>query len=59
MIWKLKELRQGDLPQTEKNGLWIPARPENWKYRSWLERLKEAWAVFTGRCEAFTWEDEA
>lgn len=58
MIWSLKELR-GNMPQAEINGEWVPARPLNWKYRTFIERLKEAWAVFSGRCEAFTWpEDE-
>lgn len=33
----------------------VLARPENWKYRTYIQRLKEAWAVFSGKADAFTW----
>lgn len=56
MIWDLKNLqvsKNGDF--TERNGVWIPARPENWKHRTFFEKVKESWAVFTGKAEAFKW----
>lgn len=33
-------------------GKWVIARPINYKYRSIKQRIKEAWAVFTGEAEA-------
>jgi len=33
-------------------GKWVIARPINYKYRSITQRIKEAWAVFTGEAEA-------
>ena len=36
---------------------WVPARPINWKYRSLRQRIREAWAVFAGKAEAFTWPE--
>ncbi len=34
------------------DGKKVVARPINYKYRSLRERLRDAWWVFTGRCEA-------
>lgn len=39
------------------NERWVPARPINWKCRTWRERLREAWLVFKGRADAFTWPE--
>lgn len=39
----------------EINGQWVPARPINHRYRSLCERFKDAWAVFTGKADVFTW----
>lgn len=36
----------------EINGKWVIARPVNYKCRTLFERIKEAWAVFTGKAEA-------
>ena len=58
MIWKLEQLQRNDT-EVCINGRWVPARPINWKHRSLRQRLKEAWAVFVGKAEAFVWpEDE-
>jgi hypothetical protein len=38
----------------EIDGKWVLARPINWKCRTLSERIKEAWAVFTGKAEAIT-----
>jgi hypothetical protein len=36
---------------------WVPSRPINWKYRSLSEKIREAWAVFTGRADCFIWPE--
>lgn len=57
-MWKLYDLvRSAKENLVFTNGVWVPARPINWKYRSISERLREAWAVFTGKAEAFTWPE--
>ena len=56
MIWSLKDLFE-HRTQVEINGRWVPARPLNWKLRSWQERFRDAWAVFTGRAAAFRWPE--
>jgi hypothetical protein len=57
-MWTMKDLfKHASGCSTERNGKWVPARPINFKYRSILSRLKEAWAVFTGKADAFTWPE--
>lgn len=58
-MWKLKSLQDPEMPQTEINGKWVPARPENFKkkYLSLRKRIKYAWEVFQCRAEAFTWPE--
>jgi len=59
MIWTLENLiKSASSTQTEKDGKWVPSRPINWKYRTLPEKIKEAYAVFTGKAEAFTWPDQ-
>ena len=41
----------------EINGKWVPSRPINSSCRSFIEKFKEAWAVYVGRAEAFTWPE--
>ena len=41
----------------EINGKWVPARPLNHKLRSLRQRWSEAWAVFTGKADVFTWPE--
>ena len=36
---------------------WVPARPINWKHRTFKHKLQEAWAVYSGKAEAFTWPE--
>jgi hypothetical protein len=31
---------------------WVILRPINYRYRSIIQRLYDAWLVFTGKCEA-------
>ena len=54
-IWRLEDLCCHDVPMACIDGKWVPARPINYRYRILKERLKEAYAVFTGRADAFTW----
>lgn len=35
--------------------VWIPARPLNEDYRSFWQRLQEAYKVFAGNASAITW----
>ena len=55
MIWNLKELMENKSRVEINKNEWIPARPINWKYRSFREKLCEAWMVFTGKTESFRW----
>lgn len=57
-MWTLKQLCDKDIPMICINDKWVPARPINWKYRSIFEKLKEAWAVWTGKADAFAWPEE-
>lgn len=54
----LKELVMWDTT-TEINGKWVPARPLNVKkgYATISDRIKDAWAVFTCKAEAFKWPE--
>jgi len=42
---------------TEINGNWVPSRPINYKCRTFMEKVEECWAVWTGRAEPFTWPE--
>lgn len=41
--------------QAEINGKWGPARPEG--LYSFVERVRLAWGVFTGRLDTVTWPE--
>jgi len=58
-MWTLKQLQDSNVPMAYINNKWIPARPLNTKkeYLSVWKRIKRAWAVFTGRADAFTWPE--
>ncbi len=54
-MWTLERLLQSsNTILTNINDRWVPARPLNYKYDSLRTRLRDAWAVFTGKAEAFT-----
>lgn len=57
MIYQIEDL-VATAPHTlvEKDGSYVFARPDNWRYRNLIERIKEAWMVFTGKADAITWE---
>jgi len=56
-MWMLKELQDKNMPMTCINGKWIPARPINYKCRTLKQRIKEAYAIFIGKAEAFVWPE--
>jgi hypothetical protein len=57
-MWTLRDLIDHcNSNRTEIHGKWVPARPINWKHRTMIQRLKEAWAVFVGKAEPFTWPE--
>jgi len=41
--------------QIEIEGKWYYARPENYKYMTLFERIKDAWLVFVGKADAAIW----
>jgi hypothetical protein len=55
-LWEVREIASPDLVK-EINGKWVPARPVNYKCRSWWTRVKEAWAVYKGKADCFTWPE--
>ena len=34
---------------------WVPARPINYTVRTLWQRFREAWLVFTGKCDCARW----
>jgi len=57
-MWTLKNLiEHTNTTSAEINGKWVPARPINWTCRTFKERLRESWAVFTGKAEPFIWPE--
>lgn len=59
MIVTIKNLGR-DCPQTEIKGHgWFPARPINYQCRTLMERLREAWMVFTGKADPFVWPEDS
>lgn len=55
-MYKLENLiKYSNETQTEINGKWVPARPIR-MFGFWHD-LKDAWAVFTGKADAFTWPE--
>ena len=54
----LKELLEMvNSTSSEINGRWVPARPINFRYQSFIEKLRDAWAVFTGKADAVIWPE--
>lgn len=57
MIVTIKDV-SGDCMRKLPNRQWVHARPINYKHRSFLERLREAYLVFSGKCDPFMWEED-
>jgi hypothetical protein len=57
-MWTLKSLIETSSSNTvEIGGKWVPCRPINYQYRSLKEKFQEAYAVFSGKAEPFTWPE--
>ena len=57
-MWTLRHLiKYVGSNSTEINGEWVPSRPINWTCRTIKERFIEAWSVFSGKAEPFTWPE--
>jgi hypothetical protein len=57
MIWNLDNLQECNGSQICINGKWVSARPINYKYRSFKEKVVESWKVFLGETESFKWPE--
>jgi hypothetical protein len=57
-MWKLECLIKhcGEC-SADINHRWVPARPINYKHRSVVERIKEAFLVFIGAADCFLWPE--
>lgn len=54
-MWTLRKLfEHANSNQAEISGKWVPARPLR---GGWCDRLSQAWAVLTGRADAFIWPE--
>jgi len=58
-MWTLKQLQYPNIPMANINDKWVAARPLNYqrKYMSFWNRIRNAWAVFTCKAEAFSWPE--
>ena len=58
-MWKLKKLiEHSNSCHAKINGKWVPARPINYKYRSFRIKIREAWQVFSGKADTFVWPED-
>lgn len=58
IVYTLREiLNTTNENQANINGKWAPVRPLNYRYRTFTERLKDAWAVFNGYADAIKWPE--
>ena len=53
-MWTLKQLYEHDV-KANINNKWVPARPT--PETSWKRKLCDAYKVFIGKAEAFTWPE--
>ena len=58
-MWTLESLfERANDTMIEINGNWMPCRPLPWYgLQGVIRRAKSAWAVFTGRADAFVWPE--
>lgn len=55
MMYTLKQLvTHCQETRVQINGKWVPARPLSGPF---IWRVKAAWAVLTGKADAFTWPE--
>ena len=57
-MWTLENINKHQNENLgEFNGKWVPARPINYKHRTFKEKFAEAMAVFTGKADCFIWPE--
>ena len=52
------QIKNWDAQHKARSGLWIPSRPENFKFDGIVLRLKLAFGVLIGRYDALDWNRE-
>lgn len=59
-MYKIKELIDiaKAIQTTDSVGRIVPARPPDYKDRTLIIRIKEAWAVFKGKADAVEWDNQ-
>lgn len=55
-MYRLSDLKASQDQAEVRPGVWVAARPLNEDFRSFSQRIREAFAVFTGKASAFTWD---
>jgi len=57
-MWNLTDLQRSDTTKYV-NGRWVPARPLTYTraHCPMITRIKDAWAVFWCKAEAFKWPE--
>lgn len=55
MTYHINALCEDGADRQLENGEWVRARPDNWRFASITERLRDAWLVLTGRADAVVW----
>ncbi len=56
-MYTLNQLQNKNIPIVLINSKWVPARPINYKYRTFKERIIETYKVFIGKADAFVWPE--
>jgi len=52
------EMKNWDTSTPDKMGRYVPARPLNYQLDGFVNRLKLAWKVFTGKCDVLDWQED-
>jgi hypothetical protein len=52
---RLRDVLEGGVLTEIRPGIWVEDRP---LHGSFMERLRDAWAVLRGRADALTWPDD-
>ena len=57
--YNAEDFREWGMEKVSKasNGRYVFARPENYRFDSWIYRIKLAWLVLVGRYDAIEWAD--
>ena len=55
-MYRLSDLKNSHTLAEVRPGVWVAARPMNKDFRPFVQRIREAFAVFLGKASAFTWD---